>query len=342
MTSFSRFAKATESVRYDGFGGVTQETLTKNVFQPFTAKTGIAVNQGSFSSEVELLSKITADGLSGYSFYTSSDQSNCLRFIDRGFVEPLDENKIPRLRDVIKRPLDEYRKLTKTGAIAAVPYYLSGVMIAYNREKIDKAELESKGANILLDPKYKDHLGGENMWLRRIWYAALQSGQDPNNIKDMNAIWEKIRESKKVVFKYWNTGADHIQLFSSGEIFLSDGWFSPIRILRRQGHPIDGWPAKGISVGFGSFVALKGAPMDAFYEMVDILLRPEVQIAQSIATGNVTMLDPTKVQLPDEVRALIGFDPEGRLEGYSVPDPFYWTSNADAWQREYQRVIARG
>ena len=55
-----------------------------------------------------------------------------------------------------------------------MPATLSGVWLGYNSDKIDKAEVESKGFNILLDPKYKGAVTGEDHWLRRIWYGALQ------------------------------------------------------------------------------------------------------------------------------------------------------------------------
>jgi hypothetical protein len=45
-------------------------------------------------------------------------------------------------------------------------------------------------------------------------------------------------------------------------------------------------------------VALKGSPLDALYEMIDILLRPEASFALALATGNLPLLDPTK-RLPE-------------------------------------------
>jgi spermidine/putrescine transport system substrate-binding protein len=65
-------------------------------------------------------------------------------------------------------------------------------------------------------------------------------------------------------------------------------------------------------------------------------------IALAVEVGNVPLLDPTKHPVPDEVKRLPGFDPTGTLNGYQAFDPFYWTENSDAWQKEYIRVMARG
>jgi len=82
--------------------------------------------------------------------------------------------------------------------------------------------------------------------------------------------------------------------------------------------------------------------MDAYYEMADILLRPEVAIPLSIEVGNAPLLDPKKHPVPQEAAAIPGFDPTGTLAGYDTLDPLYWSKNADNWQRQYQRVMARG
>jgi spermidine/putrescine transport system substrate-binding protein len=341
MALFPRSSVAAQAVRFDSYGGVYQAALEKFVLQPFTAKTGISVNQGSFGSPDEFLAKVQADGVSTYNFFTPAEESSCLRFIQNGFATEIDETKIPRLGELMPKCIDSYKRIFN-GKLPAVPATLSGVWLGYNRDKIDKAEVESKGFNILLDPKYKGAVSGEDHWLRRIWYGALQTNQDPNNIKDMDVVWEKIRESKRAVLKYYTTGAEQMQLFSSNSIILADAWFVRVYNLKKQGVPIEGYPRTGTYVTFSSFMPLKGSPLDAFYELVDILLRPEVQIPLALETGNSPLLDPSKHVMPKEAQDIPGFDPTGKLEGYHTIDPIYWTSNAEAWQRQYQRVMARG
>jgi spermidine/putrescine transport system substrate-binding protein len=236
--------------------------------------------------------------------------------------------------------VEAYRRIGG-GKLPAIPFGLSGAWIGYNKEKVERAEVEQKGYAILTDPKYKGSITGQDNWLQRIWYAALQSGQDPNAIADMDAVWAKIRESKSSVVKYWRSSAEQMMLFSSGSAVVGDGWFVPTFNLMKQGFPLGTWPKSGSYVDFGCLMVFKGAPLEPLYEMADILLSPQVMIEIAKEVGNVPLLDPTKHPMPESVQILPGFDPTGTLNGYKSFDPIYWTDHADAWQREYLRVIAR-
>jgi len=340
LTSLARLARAAGTIRHDGYGGISQGAYNKNVLQPFAAKTGTTVNQGSYGVPQELIAKIQADGLQNYNFCNVSDQSTVLRMVKLGFGIQLDEAKIPRLKDVIPRAVDAYRRVGG-GILTAVPFGMSGGWIAYNKDKVERAEVEAKGYDILLDPKFKGSIIGQDLWAQRIWYAAQQTRQDPNAIEDMAAIWDKIRQSKSMVLKFWRSSAEQMLLFSNGSALLGDAWFVPSFNLMKQGAPIATWPRTGSYVDFGCLMVFKSAPLEAAYEILDILLRPEVMIALALEVGNVPLLDPTKHPVPDGVKALPGFDPTGTLEGYRSFDPFYWTANSDAWQKEYIRVLAR-
>lgn len=341
MVPFARLASAASTIRYDGYGGVSQAAFTKHVLQPFAAATGTVVNQGSYGVPQELIAKIQADGLGAYNFCNISDQATVLRLVRLGYGTELDEAKIPRLKDLIPRTVEAYRKLGG-GKLPAVPFGLSGGRISYNTEKIDRAEVESKGFNILTDPKLKGAIVSQDSWPQRIWYAALQTGQDPNAIKDMAAIWDKIRESKRVVLKFWRTSAEQMMLFSSGSATVGDTWFVPSHNLIKRGAPLATYPATATYVDFGSVMVFKGAPLEALYEIADIMLRPEVLIAVALEVGNMPLLDPTKHPFPEAVKQLPGFDPTGTLNDFRSFDPIYWTDNSDAWQKEYLRVMARG
>lgn len=333
-------AQGAGAIRHDGYGGVSQGAYNKHVLTAFASKTGIKVNQGSYGVPQELIAKIQADGIQNYNFCNISDQSTVLRMVKLGLGTELDEKRIPRLANVIPRALEAYRRVGG-GKLTAVPFGMSGGWIAYNKDKVDRAEVEAKGYGILIDAKFKGVAIGQDGWMQRIWYAAVQSGQDPNAIKDMAVVWDRIRQAKGNVLKFWRSSAEQMLLFSNGSALIGDSWFVPSFNLIRQGAPIATWPRTGSYVDFGCIMVFKSAPLEAAYEIFDILLRPETMIAIALEVGNVPLLDPTKHAVPDGVKALPGFDPTGTLEGYRSFDPFYWTANSDAWQKEYIRVLAR-
>lgn len=112
--------------------------------------------------------------------------------------------------------------------------------------------------------------------------------------------------------------------------------------MERQGLPIRGYQVPGLSLSFGALVPLKGSPQEPFYEMANILLMPEVQIQLALGLGTMCALDMSKADVPQEIKNMPGYDPTGELKGWTIPDPVYWTDNADQWQRQYQRLMARG
>ena len=150
----------------------------------------------------------------------------------------LDESKIPSLRNCAPATVNLYRKLSPTGKLSGVPY-VSGVSVwAYNTKRVDGASVERAGVNALIDPKFKGKIAGDMNWANRIWFAALQAGQNPNDIKDMNAVWDKVRQSKDVVLKYYSSGAEQMSLLANEEVWLGDVSSGRVAVLQRQGHPL--------------------------------------------------------------------------------------------------------
>ena len=333
-------ARAAGAIRFDGFGGFSQAAFDKYVLQPFAKDYGAVVNQGSYSHPDQFLAQIQADGVSKYNVFWAAQELSPIKLVRRGWVEQLDETKIPRLGDLQKSALEANRK-QGGGKLVSVPYSLGGGAIAYNTKLVTAQEMEEKGFKSLIDPGRKGMISGFDNWQYRIWYAALQDGQDPNNIQDLDAIWAKIGESKKSALKYYTSSAEQVALITSGEIAVADGWFVPIHNLRKRGESIGYWPLKGSYVQSGSLVALKGTPMDLFYEMADVLLRPEVMFPLSVETGNLPLLDPAKHPFPADVASIPGYLPPGSDKPYYRFDPVYWDEKSDAWSKQYQRVLSR-
>ena len=49
-------------------------------------------------------------------------------------------------------------------------------------------------------------------------------------------------------------------------------------------------------------------------------------------------LDPRKVKLTDKIAALPAFDPTGTMTALTFANPIYWAQNADAWQKQWDRI----
>ena len=196
---------AVSQLRFDGWGGTVSEALRKGAFDPYTDATGITVVDGTFGSEEEHLTNVRAAQPGEYNIHLSSGLTKYKQFIDAGLGVKLNEDNIPNLKLVMTAMIEPFRKVSPDG-LSAVPFDYGTTGIAYNTKHISEDEAKEQGANLLLREDLKGKISGYNDWQTRAWYGALQSGQDPNNITDIDAAWDKARANRDLVLKYGQAG----------------------------------------------------------------------------------------------------------------------------------------
>lgn len=338
QTPFARQAlAAVNEVRFDGWGGVVSEAFRKYAFDPYTAKTGVPVVDGTFGGGDEYLSRVKASQPGEYNIAHLSGVFDYARYANLGFASELNEANIPNLEYVIPKLIDVYRPITG-GQISCVPYDYGTTGIAYNRKYISDEEMKEKGAKILIDEAYKGKISGWGDWRTRIWFGALQTGQDPNGAEDMDAVWDAIRAHRDLSLKYWTSGAELMSLLAEEEIYVTEGWSGRIYALQEQGHDIGYMdPPNGYGWQECLFV-IKGSPMEACEELLNFMLAPATSIAVAEGQNYPTALDPSKVDLGTKIPTLPAFDPTGTLSGLTFADPGYWNGHEAEWSKTFGRV----
>ena len=344
MTAMSKAARAAGTeLNFEGWGGVVSEALRKNAFDPYEAATGNKVIDATFGGENEVLTKIKAAGnADGHNILHSSGVSWYKRWVDNGYNVVLDESKIPNMANVMTAMIDPFRAITPDG-LSAVPYDYGTTGIAYNTKYVTPEKAKELGANLLLDKDLKGKIGGwGGDWANRAWYGALQSGQDPNDIQDWDAVWAKAREHRDLVLKYWGSGAELMDLLAKEEIYVTEAWSGRVAALQEQGHPIAYMdPPNGLAWMESMFV-LKGSPMEAAEELLNFMLDPATAIAVADGQNYPSSLDPTKVEMPESVQKLPAFDPTGKLEGLVFRDPNKWNPVEKDQSKMWNRVQKGG
>lgn len=324
-------------IRFDGWGGVVSEAFRKYAFDPYTAKTGIKVTDGTFGGSDEYLSRVKASSNGEYNLAHLSGVFDYARYHNLGLSVALNEANIPNLDLVIPALADVFRKVSD-GNLSAVPYDYGTTGIAYNRKFISDEEVKEKGASILLEQNYKGKIGAWGDWRTRIWYASLQSNQDPNNAQDMDAVWDNIRKNRDLILKYWSSGAELMSLLAEEEIYVTEGFSGRISALRDQGHDIGYYdPPNGFAWQECIFV-IKGSPLEATEELLNFMLEPEVAIAVAEGQGYPPSLDPSKVDLGSKIPTLPAFDPTGTMDGLVFANPEYWNGNEAEWTKAFSRI----
>ena len=331
---------AVSEVRFDGWGGVVQEAITKYAFEPYTQKTGLKVVQGTFGDESEIITKVKTASPGEYQIIHSSGVEYYKRYVDGGFNSEINEANIPNMQYVLQAMIEPFRKMTPK--LSCVPYEYGTTGIAYNTKVISEAEAKEKGAALLIDPKYQGKIGGYGDMVTRVWYGALHSGQNPNDIKDIEAVWAKVRESRDLVKKYWSSGAELMDLLAKEEIVVTEAWSGRVAALQQQGAPIGYIDPPGSYAWMEDMFIVKGAPMAECEELVNFMLEPATAIAVAEGQNYPPSLDPNKVQLTDKIKSLPAFDPTGTMKSLTFADPNYWAPNVDAWTKQWDRIAKGG
>ncbi|MCF4099221.1 extracellular solute-binding protein [Maritalea mediterranea] len=331
------FAQDVSEVRFDGWGGVVSEAFREKAFDPYTKKTGIEVVDGTFGSGDEYLARVKTAQEGEYNIAHLSGVFDYARYHNLGFSTSLNTDNIPNLDLVIPKLVDVFRAVSGD-QLSCVPYDYGTTGLAYNRKYISDEEMKEQGARILLNEKYKGKIGGWSDWRTRIWYGALQTDQDPNNIQDMDAVWDAIRTHRDLALKYWGSGAELMSLLAEEEIYVTEGWSGRIYALQEQGHDIGYYdPPNGFGWQECLFV-IKGSPLGAVEELLNFMLAPETSIAVAEAQNYPPALDPSKVDLGSKIPKLPAFDPTGTLDGLTFANPDYWNGNEAEWSKMFGRV----
>jgi spermidine/putrescine transport system substrate-binding protein len=324
-------------IRYDSWGGVVSEAMRKTAMPMFTQRTGIKVVEGTFGTEEEMFAKARAGRPGDYHIVNSAGLPWYKRWVDAGYGVVLNEANIPNLKNAMPALLEPFRKVTPAG-LSAVPFAFGTTGIAYNKKYISDDEAKALRENLLLKKELAGKISGYNDWAARMYIAAVQSGQNPNDIKNVDAVWDKIREMRKLAKKFWNSGAEAMELLASEEVYAADLWSGRIAALQERGAPIGYVDVKGGYAWASDLLVLKGAPLEPCEQFLNMTMEPEAAIAIAEAQLYPPALDASKVQMTEKIKKLPNYVPSGDVSGYAFPDPDFWTKNEKDWKPIYQRI----
>jgi spermidine/putrescine transport system substrate-binding protein len=330
---------AKKSIRFDGWGGVVSEAFRKNAFDPFQKATGVEVIDGEFGSTDTYLTRVKASFPPGGEFNLAhlSGVFDYERYVKLGFGAAIDESKIPNLKLVMPALMEPFRKISG-GTLACVPYDYGQTGIAYNSKFVTKEKAEKLGAGLLFEESLKGKLGSWSDIRTNMWYACLYTGQDPNNIADIDKVWEALRKQVPLMKKYWDSGAELMSLLANEEIYVTTAWSGRVAALQADGHPIEFLSLPGTFSWQECIFVMKGTDMDVANDLLNFMLEPACAIAVALGQKYPPALDPTKVDLPEEVKKLPAFDPTGTLKGYTWISPEYWNTNQPNWMETWDRI----
>ncbi len=242
------------------------------VISDFEKETGIKVNYGTYSSNEELLAKISASKEGTYDLIFPSDYMVEL-MIDKGMLEELDLSNISNLDKINKQFLNQnFDKNNKY----SIPFLAATSVLCINRDKIKDS---IKTYNDLLNPKYKNNIVLLDDQRIVIGMALQANGYSMNETND-----EPLKEAKEWLLKL----NPNVKAFDSdspktllitGEVDIGVIWNAEATIAKDYNNNIEIiYPEDGFAISLDNYAIVKNAKnKENAYKFIDYILRDDVQ-----------------------------------------------------------------
>lgn len=255
-----------------------------NVILEFERETGINVNYGTYSSNEELLAKVSVAKEGTYDLVFPSDYMVEV-MIERGLIEKIDKNKLSNLKNINENFMGLEYDVNNSYSI---PFLAASTVIAVNREVVKD---EIKSYNDLLKLEYKNEIVLIDDQRIIIGMALLANGFEMNSVNERELKIAKnwLLKLKKNLKAYDSDSPKNFLI--SKEASIAVLWNAEGALARNNNSNIEIiFPNEGVALSIDNFVIPKGAKNeDELYEFINYILRADVmkKIIESYPYKNV-------------------------------------------------------
>lgn len=258
------------------------EYLPQEVLNAFAKEYGVKVNYDTYSSNEEMLAKLSA-GASGYDIVVPSDYMvTILR--KQNLLEPLDKKALPNMKNLEPSLLNQE---FDPGNKYSVPYMWGTVGIAVNTTKVKE---KITGWKDLWNTKYKGRivLPDDSREVIGMALQVLGKTRNSTNAKDLEAAKQRLKSLVPLVKAFDSDSPKSLLL--SGEVYLGMVW-SGEAVLANMENPniIYVIPEEGGGIWMDNLAIPKSARnKDMAHKFIDFLLRPQIgaKLSEAYPYGN--------------------------------------------------------
>lgn len=245
--------------------------IPNEVISDFSKESGIKVNYSTYSSNEELLAKISSSKDGTYDLIFPSDYMLEV-MIRREMLDTMDTSKLENFNNLNENYLGlEYDKNNEY----SIPFIAASTVISYNREVI-KDDIISY--NDLLNPKYKNEIVLIDDQRIIIGMALLANGFDMNSVdeEELKIAKNWLKELRKNLKAFDSDSPKNFLITKEASIAVL--WNAEGALANMQNPNIKNiFPLEGFALSIDNFAIPKGAKNKSeIYEFIDYILRPEV------------------------------------------------------------------
>ena len=304
------------------------------LLKPFEEAHGVKVNVKSYEGTGTALS-ILEQSSPGEWDVLVVDAPDTRVFADQGMLEPLDDSSLP-LGDLFK-PLTSAAFNYIDGVRYAVPEKFGYYGVAYNKEKVDEADMRS--AQVMWNDKYKGRVAVYDYYFPAMQLIAISMGVAPEKISmdDLPTIREKLLAMKPNVKLVGDVvGVQNALVNGDVDIVLNGAEFTVSNLM--PSIPALDWAIfdeGGLMWIQGISVFKDSNNKDLAVDFLNHILSPQGQ--GTLATSECYWAMPASSQavLNDDQRKILRWDEQAAFMERSVPstisDPDIDAAMLDIW-----------
>ncbi|MEM7069756.1 MAG: extracellular solute-binding protein [Pseudomonadota bacterium] len=199
----------------------------------FSEKTGHTVVHDYFNSEQEMLTKLrTNPGAYDVVLINSAFTGKAL---EEGLIGPIDTSDISNFADLAEN-LGGNADLNAGGAVHGVAWVWGLTSFAVNKNDVTPMPTSIQ---VLWDEQYKGKVGWRDDALESVQFAALATGQDINDVKDLGAVKTKLEALLPQIKTFWSSENDWNQFFAAGDFLMAPFWSGSAGRSIAKGLPVE-------------------------------------------------------------------------------------------------------
>jgi spermidine/putrescine transport system substrate-binding protein len=264
----------------------------------FEQETGIRLNITFATDNSAMLTLLKGGGKADIIMPT---QNQVNRFYEDGLAQPLDLNKIPNYAKVSAALKDQPwakwdGKILGSGDIYVIPYVFGTSGLVINSEKYT-GSLDGIGWEILFDPALKERVSSKNAAESLMICLDILGIPREKLLSDPRATLETARPEvmklKNNVLKFYDTGAELLDLLKNDEVYVSHIWDGGGRKMGKFDPKFKYILPKTGGLGWtDTFMIPKDAPNPAGAHLfIDFMLRPEIAAMLTDESGYTTTVE---------------------------------------------------
>ena len=241
----------------------------------FAERTGHSVVHDYFNSEQEMLTKLrTNPGFYDVVLINSAFTSQAAA---EGLIQPIDTSGLVNIAD-ISPDWASNPELVPDGVVLGVPWVWGITALAYHEGRLDPAPT---GLAALWDPALQDRVGWRDDALEAVQFAALATGQDINDVGDLDAVRARLEALMPQIRTFWSSETEWNQFFAAGEFDISTYWSgSASRSRTHHGLPVGFLVPEEGAIGWldGLSIATGSENVEAAAAFIDWMIDPEFYV----------------------------------------------------------------